>query len=145
MSKDNRQVELEDYIGGKRSDDRLDFRGREIPDPTPIAPPIGYKRQPSLAEQIRAMVRSERLAQEAEQAGFETFEEADDFNVGDDFDPHSPYENDFDPPVSELRRRSEAEEAAVAASSEPAPTPLSQGAKPASGGAKAPLTAPEVS
>lgn len=75
----------------------LDEHGREMPDPTPIAPPVGYNRQPSLAEQIRAMVRSERLRQEAEAQGFETFEEADDFDVGDDLDPSSPYEEVFDP------------------------------------------------
>lgn len=135
-------VEMEDFIGGNKSDDRLDARGREIPDPTPIAPPLGYIRQPSLAEQMRAMIRSENLRLAALQSGVETFEEADDFDVGDDFDPHSPYENDFDPSAEELRSRYEAEAALEAASSPPATTPPSQGAKPASGGADAPLTAP---
>lgn len=80
----------------------LDELGREINDPTPMEPPLGYVRQPSLAEQIRDMVRGEKLRMEAEAAGMETFEESDDFDVGDDYDPHSPYENDFDPPLSEL-------------------------------------------
>lgn len=89
--------------------------GREKPDPTPMAPPIGYKRQPSLAEQIRAMVRSEALAAAARNAGAETFEEADDFDVGDDFDPSSPYEDQFDPvPVGELKRRRDAYNAEIA-------------------------------
>lgn len=139
------QIDLEDYIGGKRSDDRIDARGRELPDPTPIAPPIGYKRAPSLAEQIREMVRSERLAQEAAAMGYETFEEADDFDVGD-LDPTSPYENDFDPPVSELRRREmAANEAAAAAGGNPPqpPTSPSQGVKPAGGGASGGLDGPE--
>lgn len=74
----------------------------EVPNPTPMAPPVGYKRQPSLAEQIRAMVRSEQLKAAAEAKGFETFEESDDFEV-DDFDPSSPYEEIFDP-VEDLRR-----------------------------------------
>lgn len=87
--------------------------GREYLNPTPLAPPVGYQRRPSLAQQIRDMVRSERLAQELDRAGFETFEEADDFDVGDDFDPSSPYEEHFDPtPVSELRRRLAEAEAA---------------------------------
>lgn len=87
----------------------LDPQGREVPDPTPMAPPIGYKRTPSLAEQIREMVRSERLAMEAAAAGFESFEEADDFEVGDDFDPSSPYEEQFEPtPIPELKRRRDA-------------------------------------
>lgn len=74
-----------------------DDRGREIPSPLPMAPPVGFVRQPSLSEQIRAMVRSEKLRQEAEAAGAETFEEADDFDIGDDFEPSSPYEANFDP------------------------------------------------
>lgn len=83
----------------------LDDKGREILDTTPIAPPIGFREHPSMAEVIRDMVRSERLRQEAEAAGVETFEEADDFDVGDDddFDPSTPYENDFDPPIREIR------------------------------------------
>lgn len=76
----------------------LDKRGREIPDPLPMAPPIGYKRSPSLAEQIRAMVVSEKLRQEALESGFETFEESDDFEIEDDpADPRTPYEAVFDP------------------------------------------------
>lgn len=78
-------------------DDYLDEYGREKPDPTPLAPPIGYNRQPTLRETIRAMVISEKLKQEAEAAGLETFEEADDFEVGDDYDPTSPYEEIFEP------------------------------------------------
>lgn len=77
----------------------LDKFGREMPSPLPVAPPIGYKKSPSLAEQIRQMVLSERLKQEALSAGAETFEEADDFDVEDDYDPSSPYEVDFDPPL----------------------------------------------
>lgn len=79
----------------------LDKFGREMPSPLPIAPPLGYRKSPTLAEQIRAMVISEKLKQEAQAAGAETFEEADDFDVDDDFDPTSPYEVDFDPPLAQ--------------------------------------------
>lgn len=48
-------------------------------------------------ERIRGIIRGERLKQEMEAAGRETFEEADDFDVGDDYDPSSPYEEVFDP------------------------------------------------
>lgn len=69
-----------------------------VPDPTPIAPPLGYKRQPSMVEHIRNMVKSERLRAEAESAGAETFEEADDFDVEDDpLEPNTPYEDIFEP------------------------------------------------
>lgn len=74
-----------------------DERGREIPDPTPIAPPVGYRKQPSLHEQVREALLAEKLRMAYEEGKMETFEEADDFDVGDDFDPTSPYEADFDP------------------------------------------------
>lgn len=81
----------------------LDEFGKFEPDGTPMAPPIGYKKQPSMVEIVRNMVRSERLAADLAAAGHETFEESDDFDVPDDPpDMRSPFENDFDPPISEL-------------------------------------------
>lgn len=76
---------------------KFDDQGRELMDPTQIAPPLGYKKSPSISDQIRQMIISEKLRQEAEEAGYETFDEADDFDVGDDFDPRSPYEEVFEP------------------------------------------------
>lgn len=74
-----------------------------MPDPVPVAPPVGYKRVPSMVETIREMVRSERLAAEAAAMGHETFEEADDLDIPDDPpDLHSQWENEFDPPVAEV-------------------------------------------
>lgn len=78
--------------------------GREIPNSTPMEPPIGYKKQPSIFDQVRALVRSDQLKKEAMDAGMETFEEADDFDLDEDEDPHSKYENDFDP-IPENDRR----------------------------------------
>lgn len=74
----------------------LDEQGREIIDPVPMAPPVGFTHEPSMIDQVRAMIRGEhsRLAQEA---GAETFDEADDFDVGDDYDAGTPYEEVFDP------------------------------------------------
>lgn len=76
----------------------------EYPDPTPIAPPIGYKKQPSMVQIVREQIRAAHLARDLEAAGAETFEEADDFEVDDPEGDMaaSPHENDFDPPVSEL-------------------------------------------
>lgn len=115
--------------------------GSEVPDPTPMAPPVGYKPAPSLADQIREMVRSERLAREAQEAGFETFEEADDFDVGDDYEPNTPYEETFDPqgrssftPVDEVTRQEQAANEAAKAkapSSPPEPSVPAQPAPPA--------------
>lgn len=71
--------------------------GAERPNPTPMAPPIGWKPSDPLHKRIREMIISERLRQEAAAAGMETLDEADDFDVGDDYDPASPYEEHFDP------------------------------------------------
>lgn len=76
---------------------RLTSDGAEIPDPTPIAPPVGYIKQKPLHELIREMVRSERLAQEAAAQDQGSFEDEDDFDVDEDFDPQSPWEENFDP------------------------------------------------
>lgn len=80
----------------------LDATGAEVLDPTPMEPPLGYNAQPTLADQIRMAVLSEKLAEEMRTQGMETFEEADDFDVGDDYDISSPWENDFDPPFAEI-------------------------------------------
>lgn len=98
-------------------------RVREEPDPTPMAPPVGYKSAPSLAEQIREMVRSEKLAQELAAQGVETFEEADDFDVADDYEVQSPWENEFDPPIKDMLKdgAAEVEKKAKADSSAPKP------------------------
>lgn len=71
----------------------------EVLSAIPVAPPVGYKKQPSMVDHIRGLVRSEHLRWAAQNSGAETFEEADDFEVGDDYDPTSPYEGDFDAPL----------------------------------------------
>lgn len=114
--------------------------GRELVDPTPMAPPIGYKKQPSMVEMVRNMVRSEHLAREAAMMGKETFEQADDFDIPDDpLDPSTPYENEFDPPVRELVKvgqeevkRKEAEK--KAASSRKSPKKVEDSEPPAGDG-----------
>lgn len=64
----------------------------EVVSAVPIASPVGYVKQPSLSERIRAMVRSEHLRAAAEGAGYETFDEAEDFDVDDDPELRSNYE-----------------------------------------------------
>lgn len=96
--------EIEKYTRAVRRRSFLTKDGRELPDPTPMAPAIGFKRQPTIADRLREIVRSEHMRIAAEEAGKETFEEADDFDVGDedDYNPRSPYEipfeKFFDPP-----------------------------------------------
>lgn len=117
------------------------MRHEEV-DGTPLAPPIGYKRQPSIFDHVRELVAGESLRQAAMRAGAETFEEADDFEIGDDYDPSSPYEMQHEGlSIAELRDRlaqAEAAEAAAKTKDVPAgaaPQPK-EGAAP--GGAKVP-------
>lgn len=63
---------------------RHDEKGREICDSTPVEVPLDFKTPPSIHQLIAQYVRSERAAEVARAAGVETFEEADDFDVGDE-------------------------------------------------------------
>lgn len=105
--------------------------GTQKLDPTPIAPPIGYKKAPSMVEIVRDMVRSERLAAEAAAMGHETFEESEDFDVGDE-DPlmRSPWENDFDPPLEQLLQAGREALAQKQAAKPPEPDTGGKGKKP---------------
>lgn len=77
--------------------------GNVVLDDVPMAPPIGYKKSPSMVEIVRDLVRQEKLAKDLEERGMETFEDSEDFDVGDDPEQlRSPYENQFDPLLSEL-------------------------------------------
>lgn len=72
-------------------------KGEYLPDSRPISLPVGIGRPPTLAEQVARLVRSEDFRKAAEAQGFETFEEADDFDVDDDpRDPLTPYEEHFE-------------------------------------------------
>lgn len=62
---------------------KFDALGRELPDPTPVELPFGAQRPESLQDMIRRLVRTD-VSRAAEQAGAETFEEANDFEVEED-------------------------------------------------------------
>jgi len=72
----------------------LDQNGHEVLDDTPVSIPLRWSRPPSRLDEIRAHLKI--ISREAEQHGSETFEEADDFDVGDDYDPRSPWELSVD-------------------------------------------------
>lgn len=75
----------------------LDEYGHEVPDSTPMSLPSGFKRPETLAEQVQRLVRTS-ISRQAEEAGLETFEESEDFELPDDpTDPSTPYEEYFDP------------------------------------------------
>lgn len=89
----------------KRSEEKHTEEGFEIIDPTPMQPPLGYKRSLSLSEQIAQQVRIAHLKILEDSAVSETEEEADDFEVGEDFEPLSPHENDHMPTLANLKKR----------------------------------------
>lgn len=62
-----------------------DAQGREIPDPTPMAIPVGARRPESLTEQIKRLVGGALSSRMAEQ-GAETLDEANDFDIPDEDD-----------------------------------------------------------
>lgn len=124
-----KQISLEDYLE-KIKKAGLDEQGRQVVSSTPMAPPIGHKPQPSLAQLIREMVQSEQLAQAVRNSGHETFEESEDFDIPDEPEQmRSEWENEFDPPLSELLQAGqqaiqERESGGGAGGSPPAQTPL---------------------
>lgn len=89
-------------------ENRHDENGREILNPTPMQPPLGYKKTLSLSEQIRQQVRAFKHMEDNEP---ETEEEADDFEIEDDPQPESRWENDMIPSIKESRARLRALEA----------------------------------
>lgn len=62
---------------------KFDKLGREIPDPTPVELPVGFRHPPSLADEIRRLVEV-NLSQAAQESGSESLDEASDFDVEDD-------------------------------------------------------------
>lgn len=73
-------------------------RGEEIPDSTPVALPVGFTRPKTLQQTMRELLRNEEFLRAQEAAEVESFDEADDFDVGEQ-DPldGTPYEDCFDP------------------------------------------------
>lgn len=113
--------------------------GKEYGDPVPMSPPIGYDAPPDLMQMIRTMVHSADLERIARAEGFDSFEEAGDFDVEDDIpDPRTPHEMLFDPPPPESK-------GPQGAAPSPAPSPSASSdvkAAEAGGGGGSPKEAP---
>lgn len=125
----SRRLSLEEYHAKLIARGLDPATGHYVPDRVPMAPPIGYKRHPTVSEMIRDQVRSEHLRQALIAAGDETFEEADNFDIPDDHDRESPYEVHFDPPVDQGPAPTPAPRPSPTAPEAP-PTPPSQAAVP---------------
>jgi len=75
----------------------LNENGHEVLDDTPIALPLRFNRPATKLDDLRRMLGI--ISRDAQQNGNETFEEADDFVIGDDYDPRSPWELSIDQEV----------------------------------------------
>lgn len=93
---------MEDVFKTTDKTNRFSEDNKEILNPTPVAPPLGYKPTLSLTEQIRQQVRAFKHIEDTEP---ETEEEADDFDIIDDPAPSSRWENDMIPSIKEARKR----------------------------------------
>lgn len=72
---------------------RIDDKGREVLDTTPVTLPVRFRRGENISDQVQRLVAME-LSKRAAAEGYETFDEANDFDVGDDYDPRSEHEID---------------------------------------------------
>lgn len=97
----------------KRAPEKHDENGGEILDPTPMQPPLGYKRSLSLSEQIAQQVRIAHLKILEDSAVSETEDEADDFEIGEEYEPLSKYENDHMPTLANLKKKAAEINAAI--------------------------------
>lgn len=105
LTREEDLIEYDKLMGQKLSPTRHNENGEELLDPTPMQPPIGYKKTPSLFEQV---LQANRVAQLEQLRGLsETEDEADDFEIADDFVPNSEYENDHVPSLAVLKRRAQ--------------------------------------
>lgn len=95
-------MSIEDVYKTTDKENRFSEDNKEILNPTPMQPPLGYKPGLSLAEQIRQQVRTLKGLEDMEP---ETEEEADDFEIEDDPAPQSRWENDMIPSIKEARKR----------------------------------------
>ena len=113
----------------------LDDMGREVLDQTPVAIPVPFTRPEPIHLRLRRMV--EQYHQEMRDAAeYETFEDADDFDVDDGTpsyeDRPSEYEQDFMPHAERLRQMFPEQTAKVPqGSTPPAAHPAEPSAEPA--------------
>lgn len=105
--------------------------GKEYPDPTPMSPPVGLQPPEDLMSMIRRMVHNEEFNRLAAAEGFDSFEEAGDYDIEDDHewvDELTPYEAVFYPPDEKppqpaLKAPEPPPPATPTLSNSPAPTP----------------------
>lgn len=72
--------------------------GEYLPDPEPVVLAPAFDRPLTLQEQMARLIRDPNFVRQFDKDGqeLESFEEADDFDIDDDYDPQSPWEENFD-------------------------------------------------
>ncbi|UDN67863.1 hypothetical protein [robinz microvirus RP_153] len=80
---------------------RYNALGQELPEDTPVEWPLGVRRPETLQEQMRRLIRTE-MSTRAAAEGYETFEEANDFDVDDDQDLVPPTKHELLAEAAEL-------------------------------------------
>lgn len=85
---------------------KYNTKGEEIPDPTPIRTTPKVRITPNKLAEFQMMLRTASYL--AKHEGYETLEESEDFDV-EDFDPHSPWEMQYDPTAGREITRHEAD------------------------------------
>lgn len=70
----------------------LDEFGREIFNPVPFAPPIGYRQEQTMMEQLQRMLRAERLKAQEDATDGDTVEEMNEFPEDVEFPFYTAYE-----------------------------------------------------
>lgn len=119
---------VSDYV---MNEAHLDENGHEVVSSTPMSPPLGWTKQPTMVDHIRNLVKSEMLRQATEATGNETFDEADDFNIDDDPIDHTvPMERIFEPESAPDPLPAKPAPAPVADAPPPPAAPLSSTAAP---------------
>lgn len=113
---------------------QLDDNGHEVLDPAPMYPALKFQNPPSLEEQIKMILQETKIREAIEAEGYETLEEADDFEVGDDFEPFSFHEFSEEEEAAARQfiaaRREEEARRATPAPTPPAPPPTAQESEP---------------
>lgn len=110
---------MDDVFKTTDKHNRFSAENKEVLNPTPMQPPLGYKPSLSLVEQIRQQIRIHKGLDDTEP---ETEEEADDFEIEEDAMMPSRWENDMIPSIKEARatlRALEEQERLYAAPSAP--------------------------
>lgn len=99
-------VSFDEESGEFISVPRLDDKGREVLDLTPVEIPVPFERPEPLHLRIRRIVL-EQLSRQAQSEGEETFADFEDFGEDDDGEFASPYELPIDNlPVDDIRPES---------------------------------------